>query len=147
VSAAVFEEEDSGGAAVVVDGSCDVGAGSPHSCESVLDVGLVVDGPRRPAAVRGAGWFGRIGSRLGQSNSRRSAASTARWASIGLMRQVGCLTGGRSRSPRTWTTGSCHRRIQREMALLSDLRLAPIRPAQLFALRALRVILHQSLFG
>ena len=40
----VFEEEESGGAAVVVDGTCDVRAGSPHGCEGVFEVGLVVDG-------------------------------------------------------------------------------------------------------
>ena len=30
-------------AAVVVDRRCDVGAGSPHGCEGVFEVGLVVD--------------------------------------------------------------------------------------------------------
>jgi hypothetical protein len=58
----VFEEEDSGGAAVVVDGSCDVGAGSPHGGEGVFEVGLVVDGGQAPDAFGGDGLVGGVGA-------------------------------------------------------------------------------------
>src|SRR5215207_9577394 len=58
----VFEEEDSGGAAVVVDGSCDVGAGSPHGCEGVFEVGVVVDGGQAPDAFGGDRLFGGLGA-------------------------------------------------------------------------------------
>ena len=58
----VFEEEDSGGAAVVVEGSCDVGAGSPHGGEGVFEVGLVVDGGQAPDAFGGDGLVGGVGA-------------------------------------------------------------------------------------
>src|SRR4029450_4059781 len=54
--------EDSGGAAVVVDGSCDVGTGSPHGCEGVFEVRPVVGGGQAPDGFGGNGLVGGVGA-------------------------------------------------------------------------------------
>jgi len=51
-----------------------------------------------------------------------------------------------SLAPTPCMAAECRSLRQHEMALLSDLRLAPIRPAQLFALRACESF-PRSLFG
>ena len=50
------------GAAVAVDRTCDVRAGSPHGCEGVSEVGLVVNGGQAPDAFGGDGLVGGVGA-------------------------------------------------------------------------------------